>query len=153
MSCTHDVNLTPVEQGAIEDSPLAAIYAPDENTPVITVDNFPALGRLAAMRFMEWVQHNPGGVISLPTGKTPEHFIKWVERLLATWDTPQTPSHPVRRPSPRDRVPGCTRATAPGTPSAHPPGPGCPRTPRPRTDRTDAQASGSRSRQSAAARP
>jgi len=37
---------------------------------------------MAAMRFLEWVQHHPEGVISLPTGRTPEHFIKWVERLL-----------------------------------------------------------------------
>ena len=59
---------------------------------MIAVDNFPALGRLAAMRFIEWVQHNPGGVISLPTGKTPEHFIKWVQRLLGTWDTTETRS-------------------------------------------------------------
>ena len=30
---------------------------------------------------------NPGGVISLPTGKTPEHFIKWVTRILERWGT------------------------------------------------------------------
>ena len=29
-------------------------------------------------------------MISLPTGKTPEHFIKWVQRLLQTWDGPET---------------------------------------------------------------
>jgi len=28
-------------------------------------------------------------VISLPTGKSPEHFIKWVLRLLDDWDTPE----------------------------------------------------------------
>ncbi|MBQ5881492.1 MAG: hypothetical protein IIW70_01510, partial [Bacteroidales bacterium] len=27
------------------------------------------------------------GVISLPTGKTPEYFIEWVKRILAQWDT------------------------------------------------------------------
>ena len=42
------------------------------------------------MRFLEWAQQNPGGVISLPTGKTPEHFIDWVKRLLSTWDLPET---------------------------------------------------------------
>ena len=82
--------LSPVERRAVDRSPLAPIYVPDEKIPVVTVSNFPALGRLVAMRFLEWVQENPGGVISLPTGKTPEHFIKWVQRLLATWDSPET---------------------------------------------------------------
>ncbi len=72
---------------------------------MITVLNFPALGQLVAMRFIEWVQDNPGGVISLPTGKTPEHFIKWVNRLVQTWDDPATREllekngvDPARRP-------------------------------------------------------
>jgi len=32
---------------------------------------------------------NPTGVCSLPTGKTPEFFIKWVQRALKEWDTPE----------------------------------------------------------------
>ncbi len=82
--------LSRVETCAIEKSPLAPLYLPEEQLPVITVSNFPALGQLIAMRFIEWVQQNPGGVISLPTGKTPEHFIKWVQKLLRTWETPET---------------------------------------------------------------
>jgi glucosamine-6-phosphate deaminase len=35
------------------------------------------------------VQSNPEGVVSLPTGKTPEHFIRWVQRILGAWDDPQ----------------------------------------------------------------
>jgi glucosamine-6-phosphate deaminase len=62
-------------------------YAPTEKINVIEVTNFPALGRLTALRFIEWVVKNPGGVISLPTGKTPEHFITWVARILERWDT------------------------------------------------------------------
>jgi len=84
-----DVNLTPVETVAAKASPFAAIYPPTEKIATIVVKNFPALGRLAAMRFIEWAQNNPGGVISLPTGKTPEHFIKWVQRVLADWETPE----------------------------------------------------------------
>ena len=42
------------------------------------------------MRFIEWVQDPSGGIVSLPAGKTPEHFIKWVGRLLQTWDDPAT---------------------------------------------------------------
>ncbi len=81
---------TPVESQAIENSPLDSLYASEEKIPVITVGNFPALGQLIAMRFLEWVQDHPGGVVSLPTGKTPEHFIKWVNRLTKTWDEPET---------------------------------------------------------------
>lgn len=57
------------------------------NIPYITVENFPLLGKLAALRFLEWVDENPDGVISLPTGKTPEYFIEWVKRILSQWDT------------------------------------------------------------------
>ncbi|HXX64679.1 MAG TPA: glucosamine-6-phosphate deaminase, partial [Bacteroidota bacterium] len=49
--------------------------------------NFPALGKLTALRFIEWAGKNPGGVISLPTGRTPEHFIRWVTRILERWET------------------------------------------------------------------
>ena len=57
----------------------------DEKIPVIIVDNFPMLGKLAALRFIEWVQGNPEGTISLPTGKTPEYFIKNVVRIKNNW--------------------------------------------------------------------
>ena len=79
--------LTPVEAKALDASPFKALYPPREKITTLVVDSFPALGRLAAMRFLEWAQNNPGGVISLPTGKTPEHFIKWVMRALAEWET------------------------------------------------------------------
>jgi glucosamine-6-phosphate deaminase len=90
---THDpsrIALSSVEQVATAASPLGALYAPTEKIPTIVVDNFPALGKLAAMRFLEWAQQNPGGVITLPTGKTPEHFIKWVRHVLKTWGEPDT---------------------------------------------------------------
>ncbi len=54
--------------------------------PYITVDNFPRLGLFTALRFIEWVAENPNGVISLPTGKTPEHFIKWTKYILDNWN-------------------------------------------------------------------
>ncbi|NBC83563.1 MAG: glucosamine-6-phosphate isomerase [Bacteroidetes bacterium] len=57
------------------------------NIPYITVDNFPFLGFLAAMRFLEWVSNNPQGIIALPTGKTPEYFIVWTVYMLENWDT------------------------------------------------------------------
>ncbi|MDX9726681.1 MAG: hypothetical protein RBT38_09880 [Bacteroidales bacterium] len=54
-------------------------------TPYIVVQNFPNLGLLTSLRFLEWVAENPEGVISLPTGKTPEYFIKWTNRILTDW--------------------------------------------------------------------
>jgi glucosamine-6-phosphate deaminase len=57
--------------------------------PYIVVNNFPSLGLLTSLRFLEWVADNPGGVISLPTGKTPEYFIKWTQYLLKNWDKPE----------------------------------------------------------------
>lgn len=54
--------------------------------PYITVDNFPKLGMLSALRFLEWVTEHPEGVVSLPTGKTPEYFIKWTKYLLENWN-------------------------------------------------------------------
>ncbi|MEA3462897.1 MAG: glucosamine-6-phosphate isomerase [Bacteroidota bacterium] len=56
------------------------------NIPFIVVENFPLMGLLTALRFLEWVSENPKGVISLPTGKTPEYFIKWTTHLLEKWD-------------------------------------------------------------------
>jgi len=81
-----------VESKALTDGPHEFVYSPEERIPAVTVETFPALGRLAALRFLEWAQADPEGIVSLPTGKTPEHFIAWVKRLLGTWDEPQTQS-------------------------------------------------------------
>jgi len=78
-----------VEKIALEKSGQDLIYPPSEKMGVIVVDNFPSLGKLAALRFLEWVQMNPGGLISLPTGKTPEYFIKWVTDYLKNWNNPE----------------------------------------------------------------
>jgi len=53
--------------------------------PYIVVPNFPNLGLFTALRFLEWAAENPYGTISLPTGKTPEQFIKWTKYLLNNW--------------------------------------------------------------------
>jgi glucosamine-6-phosphate deaminase len=62
-------------------------YPPEEKIGVIVVDSFPVLGSLTAMRFIEWAQENPEGVVALPTGKSPEHFIKEVQRLRSGWES------------------------------------------------------------------
>lgn len=76
-----------VETKYLENSGKQFIYKPTEKIPVIQVENFPELGKLTALRFVEWVQENPNGVVSLPTGKTPEHFIKWVGKIISDWNT------------------------------------------------------------------
>ena len=78
-------NFTQVEQIGLRRSGRKSQYLPTEKINIIEVENFPMLGKLTAFRFLEWVQANPGGVISLPTGKTPEHFIKWVKYFLDNW--------------------------------------------------------------------
>ena len=47
-----------------------------EKVATIEVQNIYELGRLVALRFLEWVRDNPSGVVALPTGRTPEYFIK-----------------------------------------------------------------------------
>ena len=54
--------------------------------PYLAVKNFPKLGLLTALRFLEWASENPEGVISLPTGKTPEYFIKYIQFFLENWN-------------------------------------------------------------------
>lgn len=75
-----------VENYFLAESGKKLIYEPTEKIPVIQVENFPRLGELAALRFIEWLQNNPNGVVSLPTGKTPEHFIYWVSYILKNWN-------------------------------------------------------------------
>jgi glucosamine-6-phosphate deaminase len=83
---TYDASTT-VETYEIKRSGREDHYPPTEKIRIVEVDNFPVLGKLTAFRFIEWVLKNPGGVISLPTGKTPEYFIKWVQRILSKWDS------------------------------------------------------------------
>ncbi len=78
--------LSKVEQYYLEKSKKELIYAPVEKLAIIQVSSFPELGKLTAQRFVEWVQENPGGVVSLPTGKTPEHFIRWVSYYIKNWE-------------------------------------------------------------------
>ncbi len=78
--------LSPVEKQVLKQTGRKSIYPPTEKIPCIVVDNFPILGKITALRFIEWVKENPGGVISLPTGKTPEFFIKWANYYFNNWD-------------------------------------------------------------------
>lgn len=75
--------LSDVEKSFLQESGVEKIST---LIPYLQVDNFPKLGLLTACRFLEWAAANPEGVISLPTGKTPEFFIKWTQFLLENWD-------------------------------------------------------------------
>jgi glucosamine-6-phosphate deaminase len=79
-------NCSKVEDIAVETFRKKIMYPPYEKIKVLEVPNFPTLGKMVSLRFLEWLQLNPEGVISLPTGKTPEHFIKWTGYYLKNWD-------------------------------------------------------------------
>jgi glucosamine-6-phosphate deaminase len=85
MNDTQIYKLTKTEKYFLNKSGNELIYTPSEKIPIVQVSNFPELGKLTALRFIEWVQNNPGGVVSLPTGKTPEHFIKRVGYYINNW--------------------------------------------------------------------
>ncbi|EKB49052.1 PIG-L family deacetylase [Cecembia lonarensis] len=76
--------LSDVEKAFQAESGITSI---NSKIPYLTVDNFPKLGLITACRFLEWAAENPQGVISLPTGKTPEYFIKWSQYLLENWES------------------------------------------------------------------
>ncbi len=78
-----ETKLSQVEKAFLK---KAGDYEMTTRTPYILVENFPKLGLMTALRFLEWVLENPEGVISLPTGKTPEFFIKYTDFLLENWN-------------------------------------------------------------------
>lgn len=78
--------LTKVEKTILDANGIQEQFTPEEKIPVIVVDNFPLLGKLTALRFIEWIQENPDGVASLPTGKTPEYFIRETQRIIQGWN-------------------------------------------------------------------
>jgi glucosamine-6-phosphate deaminase len=68
---------------------ISGEYKMTTKLPYILVENFPKLGLLTSLRFLEWVGENPEGVVSLPTGKTPEYFIAYTKYLLENWNNPK----------------------------------------------------------------
>lgn len=72
-----------VEQAFYKES---GSYKISSVTPYLMVDNFPKLGLLSALSFLEWASQNPEGVVSLPTGKTATHFINNTLYFLENWD-------------------------------------------------------------------
>lgn len=75
-----------VEEIFLEKSGIQETSTP---IPYIVTKSVPQLGLLMSLRFIEWVSENPDGVISLPTGKTPQYFIEYTHKILDNWDTPE----------------------------------------------------------------
>lgn len=78
-------NLTPVEQEFVRESQRQKYYASEHIPGVIEVSNVAALGKLVSLRFLEWVSEHPAGVVSLPTGRTPEMFIAYLKHFRQNW--------------------------------------------------------------------
>lgn len=66
--------------------PLYEANERDCRIRTLVADNYIVLGQLTALRFIEWASLNPGGMVALPTGKTPEFFIKWLEYYRDNWE-------------------------------------------------------------------
>jgi len=77
-------NLSFVEQFFLKKSGRKLFY-PGENIPIIEVEDSLELGKIVALRFIEWALKNPNGVISLPTGKPPATFIKSLKYYKDYW--------------------------------------------------------------------
>lgn len=81
---------SPVETAFLARSGKASKYEAIEQTHIIEVENVYELGKIVALRFLEWVQQNPSGIVALPTGRTPEYFIKTLDLLRNTWKSEAT---------------------------------------------------------------
>jgi len=84
----HTPNWTPVEKAFIDDSGRQAVY-PHEYIAVIEARDHYELGKMTALRFIEWVKDHPRGVISLTSGTTPEYFVKFLDYYKKNWHKPK----------------------------------------------------------------
>jgi len=84
----HAPNWTPVERKFLANSGRHSIYPREYFVVVETRDQY-ELGKLTALRFIEWVRDHPRGVISLTSGNTPEHFVKFLDYYRKNWQKPQ----------------------------------------------------------------
>lgn len=87
----HPPRWTAVEHKFLAKSGRQQTY-PKEYLAVIEVRNQYDLGKLTALRFIEWVQHNPKGVVAFTSGNTPEFFVKFLDFYKNNWHKPQVQS-------------------------------------------------------------
>lgn len=81
----NNINWSEIEKKFLLDNKQTEFIYPEEKIPSIEVRNIYELGKLVSQRFMEWVISNPTGVVALPTGRTPEFFIKTLEKYKNSW--------------------------------------------------------------------
>ncbi|MFA5879499.1 MAG: hypothetical protein WC860_04915 [Candidatus Margulisiibacteriota bacterium] len=81
------MNLSKIEIEFLNRAKVLPTY-PNEKIVTLVTENIKELGRLTALSFIEWVHENPNGVIALPTGKTPEYFIKYLKFFKRNWEKP-----------------------------------------------------------------
>lgn len=77
-----------VEKKFLEKSGRQSVY-PNEYIAAIEVRNHYELGKLTALKFLEWVQHNPNGVVAFTSGATPEFFVKFLYYYKNNWHQPK----------------------------------------------------------------
>jgi glucosamine-6-phosphate deaminase len=82
-----ELHFSKVEEAFLKE---AGIKNMTTRIPYIPVESFPKLGLLSAMSFLEWVSENPEGVVSLPTGKTAQHFLNYTKLILENWENRKT---------------------------------------------------------------
>lgn len=81
------ISLSNPEQTYLQKSGRQLQYK-GEHFPIIEVSSVYELGKLTALNFIDWVAQHPEGVVALPTGKTPELFIKFLNYYKQQWATP-----------------------------------------------------------------
>lgn len=88
--------ISAVESVFLQRSKLRERFTPTEKVTTIEVENVYELGRLVTLRFLEWVLDHPNGVVALPTGRTPEYFIKTLELLKNSWTDEHTKAELIK---------------------------------------------------------
>lgn len=81
-------NWTNVEKKFIAQSGRQETYL-HEYIPIIEAKNSYDLGKLTALKFIEWAANHPTGVMALTSGNTPENFIKFLYYYKKNWRKPQ----------------------------------------------------------------
>ncbi len=82
-----EFNFSKVEKAFIKEAGIEKIST---KIPYVSAESFPKLGLLSALSFIEWTNKNPKGVISLPTGKTSQYFLRFVQQLNENWNSKKT---------------------------------------------------------------
>lgn len=57
----------------------------DYDSNIEVLDSPESVGRLVALDFIKWVEENPNGVVSLPTGKSAEYFVRYLFYFKKNW--------------------------------------------------------------------